>query len=57
MPAVSDAQQHYAGMSKTAKGRAILRKHGKKPMPPAVADEYAHKSKPNLPKHVLKKPK
>lgn len=57
MPAVSEAQQHLAGMSKTAKGRAILRKHGKTPMPAKVADEYASTSTKNLPKHVLRKSK
>lgn len=55
MPAVSEAQQHFAGMSKTAKGRAILRKHGKTPMPSKVADEYARTKTSSLPKHVLRK--
>lgn len=57
MPVVSDAQRGFMAMSKTAHGRAILKKHGKKPAPASVADEYlkASKGKTNLPKHVLKK--
>lgn len=57
MPATSQAMQHFAGMSKTAHGRAILRAHGKKPMPAKVADEYASTKTKNLPKHVLRKKK
>lgn len=55
MPAVSKAQQRFAGMSKTAKGRAILRKHGKTPMPAKVADEYATGSTKGKPQRVKKK--
>ena len=55
MPAKSKAQQHMAGMSKTPKGRAMLRARGIKPMPMKVADEYAHTKTRGLPKHKRKK--
>lgn len=42
MPAESKAQRGFAGMSLTKKGRAILRAHGKKPMPMDVAKEFVH---------------
>jgi hypothetical protein len=44
MPAVSEKQRGFAGMSKTAAGRAKLRAHGKTPMPPKVASEFAKKA-------------
>ena len=47
------------GMSRTAKGRAALRAHGKKPAPASVANEYLKASKgmkfSKLAKHVRKK--
>lgn len=54
MPAVSKAQLGFMAMSRTAKGRAMLKAHGKKPAPASVASEYvqATKGKHNLPKHV-----
>ena len=59
MPSVSQSQNAFAAMSKTAKGRAILRRSGKKPMPVSVAAEYLSADKGRkigaLPKHV--KPK
>jgi len=54
MPAVSSAQRGFAGMSKTAAGRAKLRAHGKTPMPKDVADEYA-RTKGKLPERAAKK--
>lgn len=41
MPAVSQAQQRFAAMSKSAKGRKALKKSGKKPMPPGAAADFA----------------
>lgn len=41
MPAVSKAQQRFAGMSKTAKGRKKLQESGKAPMPMKAAAEFA----------------
>jgi hypothetical protein len=55
MPAVSQAQQRFAAMSKSAKGRAALRASGKKPMPNDVAGEFANTARKNLPKRVRKK--
>ena len=59
MPSVSQAQAGFMAMSKTSKGRAILKKHGKKPAPASVAADYqaADKGKKigKLPRHVLKK--
>jgi hypothetical protein len=40
MPATSKAQAGFAAMSRSAKGRATLRAHGKTPMPADVATEY-----------------
>jgi hypothetical protein len=40
MPSKSQAQHGFAAMSRTAKGRAMLKAHGKKPMPESVANEY-----------------
>ena len=40
MPATSKSQAGFAAMSRTAAGRAKLREHGKKPMPPDVAKEF-----------------
>ena len=53
MPVVSKAQQGFMAMSKTAAGRAALRKHGKKPAPRGVADEFLKASKGvhDLPQH------
>ena len=57
MPVESKAQQGFMAMSKTAKGRAELRAHGKKPAPVAVASEFlkASKGKKHLPEHAAKK--
>ena len=59
MPSVSQAQHGFVEMSRTAAGRAKLRAHGKKPMPPKVAAEY-HKADTGrkigkLAKHARKK--
>lgn len=43
MPAKSDNQQRFAAMSRTAEGRRRLHQSSKKPMPPGVAREFAHK--------------
>jgi hypothetical protein len=40
MPSTSKAQAGFAAMSRTAKGRAALKAHGKTPMPPDVAKDY-----------------
>jgi hypothetical protein len=45
MPVVSGSQAGIMGMSLTAKGRAKLRAHGKKPVDPKVAHEFLHASK------------
>lgn len=54
---VSQAQQGLAAMSRTARGRAILKRNGKKPMPQDVANEMMKdaKGKTNLPKRIRKK--
>jgi hypothetical protein len=58
MPSSSQAQHAFAAMSKTAKGRAILRRSGKKPMPVSAANDYLSADKGrkigSLPKHVPK---
>lgn len=41
MPAKSKAQQKFAGMSKTQKGRAKIRARGGKPMPVKTAKKFA----------------
>jgi len=43
MPAKSGKQQRFAAMSATKKGRAALKRSGKKPMPVKVAKEFRHK--------------
>ena len=59
MPVESQAQAGFMAMSRTAKGRAALRAHGKKPAPASVANEYLKASKgmkfSKLAKHVRKK--
>ena len=40
MPSTSQAQHGFMAMSRTAKGRAQLEAHGKKPAPTDVASEY-----------------
>ncbi len=59
MSSVSQAQAGFMAMSKSPKGRAILKKHGKKPAPASVASEYQAADKGKkvgaLPRHVLKK--
>ncbi len=40
MPSVSRSQHGFMAMSRSAKGRAMLRAHGKKPAPAKVANEY-----------------
>jgi len=41
MPSESGAQHAFMEMSKTAKGRAQLKAHGKEPAPKAVASEFS----------------
>jgi hypothetical protein len=59
MPSVSQAQHGFMAMSRTAKGRAALRAHGKKPAPAEVANEYlaadTGRKVGSLAKHVRKK--
>lgn len=40
MPSVSLAQEHFFGMSGTAKGRKALRSYGMKPAPVKVAKDF-----------------
>jgi len=40
MPSKSQSQHGFMAMSRTVKGRAMLREHGKKPAPEGVANEY-----------------
>lgn len=40
MPSESSEQHGFMAMSETAKGRAKLRAHGKKPAPVSVAKEF-----------------
>lgn len=40
MPSTSQAQHGFMAMSRTAKGRAELKAHGKKPAPENVASDY-----------------
>lgn len=58
MPSKSQAQHGFAAMSRTAKGRAMLRSHGKEPMPIGTANEYMKADKGRkigrLAKHVRK---
>jgi len=57
MPSESQAQHAFMAMSRTAKGRAALRKSGKKPAPVSVGNEYlkADTGKHFKSKHVKKK--
>lgn len=59
MPSVSQAQHGFAAMSRTAKGRAQLKAHGKEPMPVKAANDYMQADKGRkigkLAKHVRKK--
>jgi hypothetical protein len=59
MASVSQAQHGFAAMSRTAKGRAQLRAHGKEPMPVKAAEDYMKADKGRkigkLVKHVKKK--
>ena len=59
MPSESQAQHGFAAMSRTPKGRAMLKAHGKKPMPMKVANEYMKadtgRKIGKLAKHVRKK--
>jgi hypothetical protein len=59
MPSASQAQHGFAAMSRTAKGRATLKAHGKTPMPEKVAKEYMAADKGKkigaLAKHAKKK--
>ena len=59
MPVESQAQAGFMAMSRTAKGRAALRAHGKKPAPANVAEDFLKASKGmkfgKLAKHVRKK--
>lgn len=45
MPDISRAQQGFMAMSRTSKGRAKLRLHGKKPAPVKVANEFLQADK------------
>ncbi len=45
MPDVSRAQQGFMAMSRTPKGRAKLRSHGKTPAPAKVANEFLQADK------------
>lgn len=58
MPSESQAQHAFMAMSRTAKGRAELRRHGRKPAPVAVASDFmkADKGKKvgDLPHHKEK---
>jgi hypothetical protein len=40
MPSANVHQHGFMAMSRTAKGRAQLRAHGKKPAPVSVANEF-----------------
>lgn len=42
-PAKTEKQQRFAAMSRTPEGRRKLLASGKKPMPPQVARDFAHK--------------
>ena len=59
MPVESQSQAGFMGMSRTPKGRAALRAHGKKPAPASVAEDFLKASKGmkfgKLAKHVRKK--
>ena len=59
MPSVKRALHAFAAMSRTAKGRAELKAHGKTPMPSDVANEYMKadtgRKIGKLAKHVRKK--
>lgn len=59
MPSTSQAQHGFMAMSRTAKGRAMLRAHGKHPAPEGVADEYMKADKGRkigkLAKHAKKR--
>jgi hypothetical protein len=44
MPAKSEKQRKFAGMSRTPEGRAKLRASGKKPMPVKTAKDFSHRS-------------
>jgi hypothetical protein len=61
MPSSSQAQHAFAAMSSTPKGRAILRRSGKKPMPASAANDYLTADKGRkigkLPRHVKPKRK
>jgi hypothetical protein len=45
MPSKSEKQHNFMQMSRSAKGRAQLRKMGRKPAPKKVAEEYARADK------------
>jgi len=40
MPSVSQAQHGFMAMSRTSKGRKMLKEHGKEPAPAGVANDY-----------------
>jgi len=58
MPSTSQAQHAFMAMSRSAKGRAQLRAHGKKPAPANVANDYLKADKGHkigkLAKHASK---
>lgn len=56
MPSTSRAQHAFMAMSRSIKGRAELRAHGRKPAPSRVANEFlkADKGRHFSMKHVRK---
>jgi len=58
MPSTSQAQHGFMAMSRSAKGRAALEAHGKKPAPTNVANDFMKadtgKKIGKLSKHVKK---
>jgi hypothetical protein len=59
MPSVSKAEHGFMAMSRSARGRAKLRAHGKTPAPTDVANEFMKadtgRKIGKLAKHVRKK--
>ena len=56
MPSESGAQHAFMAMSRTAKGRAVLRKSGKKPAPASVGKEFTEADRgKHFPKRYVRK--
>lgn len=58
MPDVSQAQERFMAMSRSAAGRAKLRSYGMKPAPASVGKEFNDADRgrfKSLPKHVKRK--